>query len=179
MNGRIPWRVQTDSVPHFAQSLNDGFRLFNFAKLKPSFVKYYDMPTGFWQYWDMFAPNPANIDFYGDAEVIYRDGTKRIWTYPRMYTSGIFQKYFTERFRKYYERAHDDAYSYVWPSFAQRVALLSTSDLKNPVVEVRLWRHWLEIVPPGQHQPTEYSSSKYFTYSVNQAELQRDLRGEE
>ena len=179
LNGRIPWKVQTDSIPHLAQSLNDGFRLFNATKLKPSFVKYYDMPTGLWQYWDMFAPNPANIDYYGDAEVTYQDGTKRIWTYPRMYTSGIFQKYFTERFRKYYERANSDGYSYVWAAFAQRVALLSTADPKNPAVEVRLRRHWLEIVPPGKPQPTEYNSHEYFTYPVDEVKLQHDLQGEE
>jgi hypothetical protein len=179
MNGRITWKLQKDSFPHLAQSLNDGFRLLNKTYLRPSLVKYYDMPTGVWQYWDMFAPNPSDIDWYGDAEVIYRDGTKRIYTYPRMYTSGIVQKYFMERFRKFYERAHDDAYSYAWPAFAQRVALLATSDPKNPAVEVRLRRHWLQIEPPGKPQPTEYKSAEYFRYPVDDARLQRDLRGGE
>ena len=75
-------------------------------------VKYYLIPTGFWQYWDMFAPNPANIDFYCDAEVTYADGSHRTYTYPRMYKLGIIQKYGMERFRKYYERARDDSYQY-------------------------------------------------------------------
>ena|SRR5579862_2526700 len=177
MNGRIAWKLQTDSAPHFLQSLNDGFRVFNRAKLRPSFIKYYDMPTGVWQYWDMFAPNPSDIDWYGDAEVIYRDGTKRIYTYPRMYTYGIIQKYFMERFRKYYERAHAEEYSYAWPAFAQRVALLSTTDPNNPPVEVRLRRHWLQIEPPGEPQPSEYNSAEYFRYPVDEAKLQRDLQG--
>ena len=179
MNGRIPWRVQTDSFPHFAQSINDGVRLLNKNRLRTSFIKYYDMPTGVWQYWDMFAPNPADIDWYGDAEVIYRDGTKRIYNYPRMYNYGIVQKYFMERFRKYYERAHDEQYGYAWPAFAQRVALLSTTDPKNPVVEVHLRKHWLVIQPPGKPQPTEYKSEEYFRYPVDNVKLQRDLAGGE
>lgn len=176
MSGRIAWRVQTDSVPHFSQSLNDGLRLFNTSYIKPSFIKYYVMPTGLWQYWDMFAPNPSNIDWYCDADVVYRDGTRKTYEYPRMYTLGIVPKYFSERFRKFYERAHDDSYSWTWPAFAQRVALLSTTNPDNPPIEVFLRRHWLEIQPPGVPQPETYSSYVYFHYVVDQPKLERDLR---
>ena len=30
--------------------------------------------TGLWQYWDMFAPDPSNLDVWFDALVTYRDG---------------------------------------------------------------------------------------------------------
>ncbi|HLK15288.1 MAG TPA: hypothetical protein VKT78_10820 [Fimbriimonadaceae bacterium] len=178
-NGRQQWKLQTGSFQEFTKSLNDGVRVLNQTRLRTSLIKYYDMPTGLWQYWDMFAPNPANIDWYGDAEVIYKDGSRKIYQYPRMFDLGIGQKYFMERFRKFYERAHDDANAYVWPAFAQRVALLSTTDPNNPVVEVHLRRHWLEIMPPDKPQPTDYKSYEYFRYPVDNAKLQRDLRGEE
>ncbi len=173
LNG-AQWKLRTDSLPAFTQSLNDGFRVFTNNKLKTTVVKYYLIPSGFWQYWDMFAPNPANVDFYCDADVIYSDGTHRIYTYPRMYKLGLVQKYAMERFRKYYERARDDSYQYVWHDFAQRIALLSTTNIDNPPVEVRLSRHWNEVQPPGQPQSTTYQSYEYIRYSVNQTKLRHD-----
>lgn len=176
-DGLLKWRLETSGIHPFMQSLNQGFRTFTYWQLKPSIIKAYVLPTGFWQYWDMFAPNPANIDFYGDAVVKYADGTQRVYTYPRMYKMGIFQKYMMERFRKYYERANSDDYKYLWASFAQRIAYLATTDPNNLPVEVDLRRHWLEIMPPGQPQPKEYSSYQYLEWSVNQDKLRHDLAG--
>ncbi|MGV3615984.1 MAG: hypothetical protein ACO1SV_11675 [Fimbriimonas sp.] len=126
--------------------------------------------TGTWQYWDMFSPNPSRTDIWVDAEVIYRDGTRKPYQYPRIYLLPIPSKYANERFRKFYERVNEDKYSYLWPQFAQRIAYLN-DDPKNPPVTIRLTRHWLDISPPGKPQPTEYNSKMYFEYAVDQAKL--------
>jgi hypothetical protein len=126
--------------------------------------------TGSWQYWDMFSPNPSQIDIWADAEVIYRDGTRKRYQYPRIFLLPIPSKYPNERFRKFYERVNEDRYSYLWPQFALRIAYLN-DDPKNPPVKVRLTRHWLNIAPPGKPQPKEYNHYMYFEYWVNQAKL--------
>ncbi len=133
-----------------------------------SLVRSYLFVTGTWQYWDMFAPNPASMDWYCTAEVEYKDGTKRTVEYPRMFKLGIGEKYVKERFRKFFERAHDDGKPILWPSFGQAMARRATTDPKNPPVVVRLRRHWLQIEPPGKPQPTEYNSYEYYAYVVDQ-----------
>jgi hypothetical protein len=157
-------------------ALGDRLLVFNQLHLKPSPVKYYLMPTGFWQYWDMFSPNPASIDFYGTAEVVFRDGTVRPYQYPRMFLLPLHTKYLKERYRKFYERAHLEANSYLWPTFAQRVALLHFEDPENPPVTVRLTRHWLQVSPPGEPQPTEYREHMYYSHEVDLEQLREAVR---
>jgi hypothetical protein len=57
------------------------------------------------------------------------------------------------------------------------VALDSYSNPNNPPVRVVLTRHWLTVAPPGAPQQQEYNSYNYFTYTVDQARLQKDAAG--
>src|SRR5882762_5427021 len=47
-------------------------------------TKYYLLSTGLWQYWDMFSPNPSNLDIWWDSIVTYRSGKEAVVPYPRM-----------------------------------------------------------------------------------------------
>ena len=134
-------------------------------------VRDYCTFTGFWQYWDMFSPNPAQIDYWGDADVIYRDGSVRHYKYPRMFDLSIPAKYPMERYRKYFERAHSEDYRFLWPVFAQRIALECDDNPQNPPVLVKLRRHWLQIVTPGRIQPTAYNEYEYYQHHVDQRAL--------
>ncbi len=131
--------------------------------------------TGFWQYWDMFAPNPAQTDQYGDADVIYRDGSVKHYGYPRMFTLPIGERYLKERYRKFYERSGKSEYKYFWPPFALRIALLNDNP-NNPPVAVKLYHHWRDVAGPGLPQRESYKSEMYFEYAVDLHELER-LRG--
>jgi hypothetical protein len=137
----------------------------------------YLFTTGFWQYWDMFAPDPSNTDIWGDAEIVFRDGSVKRYQYPRIYLEPIPSKIPLERFRKFYERANNDNFRYLWPQFALRIAYLH-DDRANPPVEVRLRRHWFKIAPPGQPQPKQYNSFVYFVYAVDPKQLDQMRRGE-
>lgn len=136
----------------------------------------YMSSTGLWQYWDMFSPNPAQVDYWLDAEVEFADGSKKIHQYPRIKDLSLTQKYIKERYRKYTERsANDDPSSRRrFPAFAQRIALEAAHDPKNLPVEVRLRRHWRRILPPGQQTPEGYQTATYFEYVVDQAKLRGD-----
>lgn len=133
-------------------------------------VQAYLFILGWWQYWDMFAPNPSSMDIWADAEVIYKDGTRRHYQYPRIYLLPIPSKYPNERFRKFYERVNEDKYAFLWPQFALRIAYLNDNP-QNPPVRVRLTRHWLMIAPPGAPQQKEYSHYMYYDYVVDQRKL--------
>lgn len=140
-------------------------------------VRYFMFSSGLWQYWDMFAPNPANLDLWWDSVVTFQSGKKLVVEYPRMKTMSIWQKYFKERYRKYLERMNTDSTdSYKRPAFAQRMALLSYKDPSDPPVRVQLRRHWRTM--EGMHSPVpkEYKEFILFDYVVDQEKLQRDSR---
>lgn len=139
---------------------------------KRSNLHYYLTSTGFWQYWDMFAPNPSDTDLWGTATVTYKDGATKLYAYPRIYDLPIPRKYLMERYRKFFERASNDGFKYLWIPFAKRVALLNRQ-AGNPVVKVELTRHWMVLPGPGKPMPTDYQTYTYFTYEVPPSE-QRD-----
>lgn len=170
-----PTAVASGKVPPRG---SDWLLLMNARYLRPMKpLQAYLLTTGFWQFWDMFAPNPADTDFYGDAVVVYRDGTQARYQYPRMYLLPIDQKYQKERYRKFYERAHLESNTYLWPRFAQRIAFLMTKSLANPPVTVRLSRHWLPIAAPGKKQQATYNSYQYYEYAVDEDLLKKEYQG--
>lgn len=137
-------------------------------------VKQYMLSTGFWQYWDMFAPNPANVDFWLDTVVTYEDGTERVVPYPRMKTMSIPEKFFNERFRKFTERVNPDEFAWKWPTFAQRMALIAYTDPANPPKIVVLRRHFMVFPHMSQPKPTEYTTYAFFSHVVDQERLRKD-----
>ncbi len=134
----------------------------------------YLLRTGLWQYWDMFAPNPADTDVYLEAKITYKDGTTAIQPYPRMFTKPIYEKYFKERFRKFTERLHPDSYAWKWPTFAQRMALDAYHDKNNPPLNVVLIRHWKQLQPMTEPQWTNYRVNEFYEYKVDLKRLQED-----
>lgn len=131
--------------------------------------------TGIWQYWDMFAPNPANVDFWWDAIVTYQSGKIEVVPYPRMKALPLFEKYFKERYRKYLERMNNDKEdSWKRPVFAQRMALLAFKDPKDPPVKVQLRRHWKEMKSMDTPVPEKYNEYVLFSYIIDQNKLRQD-----
>ncbi len=153
---------------------SDYILTFNQTWLKDSPIQWYMLSTGFWQYWDMFAPNPADTDRWCDAEITYRDGAKTRYTYPRMIELSYTERYFKERYRKFYERAGAEENAFLWPAFAQRIALVNFKNPENPPVQVLLRRHWRHVMPPGRPQPEAYDWYDYFQYVVDQPRLFQD-----
>jgi len=151
----------------------DNLLAFNDRHLKTSPVRLYVLPTGVWQYWDMFAPNPSNTDFYGDAVLTYEDGTTEVLPLPRMKDLDIATKIPAERFRKFFERAHLESNSRVWRDFARAVAVKAANEKGRDPVIVQLRRHFRKIEPPGVPQPIPYNEYTFYTYNVEPDFLSR------
>lgn len=134
-------------------------------------IQYFLLCTGFWQSWDMFSPNPSNLNIWADEVVTYRDGSVKVHQYPRMQILSLGEKYLKERYRKFFERANGDDYSYLWPIFAQRIALECYQDPNNPPVQVELRRHFYHVQPPDKKTVETYKEFKYYTYEVDQKKL--------
>lgn len=151
---------------------NEVILVANFKSLKLNpVVRAYVFHTGTWQYWDMFAPNPASVDIWGDAEVLRQDGTMERYQYPRMYLLPIPNKYVLERYRKFYERANMRDYEAFWPQFALVVARKMDTDPKNRPVRVKLYRHAQGVPKIGAPKPTAYTNEFYFERIIRPEDL--------
>jgi hypothetical protein len=146
-------------------------------------VQAYTFGTGFWQYWDMFSPDPVWFDQYCTATIIYKSGKIRDYQYPRMYPLSIPQKFLQERYRKFYERAHDfygnipNPRGYVAQRFAQRIALINDPNPNDQPTEVKLYMHQWNVPAPGQPLKLDYGKTLYFDYVVDQDLLAKDKAG--
>jgi hypothetical protein len=166
----------------------DWLPYYNDKYVRVSPAQQYILALGLWQSWDMFAPNPTHKDVWCDAVIKHRSGRESVYRYPRVYDQGYFGKYAKERYRKYYERAHLNMYSWMWEPFAQHIARLSNSDPGDPPVEVLLRRHiiliprpvtareyfeglkegkWLSDAPPVP----DFEVQPYFSYKVKEQDL--------
>ena len=157
--------------------------LYNQEYVKASPVRYYLFWTGFWQYWNMFSPNPANVDTWLDAVVTYQDGTEMVFKYPRMHDLSLTERYFKERFRKFVENTHGDMYSYKWPAIAQSIAYQSYKGDGNMPVKVVLRRHFKVIAPlkgfdpPKDYVEPGYNTYPFFAYMVDTAKIEKEVHG--
>jgi hypothetical protein len=56
------------------------------------FYRYYVLPTGMWQWWAIFAPEPVRDTFVLDAEIIDAKGMRHIHEFPRLADLPWWQK---------------------------------------------------------------------------------------
>ena len=138
-------------------------------------IRPYIIWSGLFRAWDMFAPDPAKVNSYVDAEVTFRDGTRQMWQLPRMNEIGLIDRYFKERYRKYgTEYLRMDSHAALWPDAARYIARLYRNP-GNPPVVVRLIREWSEIPAPardGIYRPGPWGKYAYYSYLVQPGDLQ-------
>ncbi len=128
--------------------------------------RYYLQVTGFWQYWDMFAPNPSNTDSWLTAEIEYADGQVVPVEYPRIKHMPIPQKYVNERYRKFTERLHPIDQSYKWAQFAYRMAYLNPRADGAVPTKVRLFKHF-RIYPKAFQKEPVAQDEQFFELIVD------------
>lgn len=177
-HGTAKLGIKTSS-PHafiqsFSETVTEGTLYFNWKYLKSSPLVYYPGTTGFWQYWDMFSPNPASVDLYLEADITYQDGSKSRYKFPRMHDLSIPVKYFKERYRKFFENANQDAQSYIRPYVAQRIALECFKDPLNPPTHVTLIRFFDTVEPPNKPADLTYTEVRFYDYDVDISKLRSD-----
>jgi hypothetical protein len=56
------------------------------------FYKYYVLPTGMWQWWAIFAPDPVRDTIMLDAEIVDAKGMRHIYEFPRLAELPWWQK---------------------------------------------------------------------------------------
>ena len=114
--------------------------------LIPPFIGYLNF-TGTWQGWSVFE-HPRTYNEYVTALVKYKDGSEKIWEFPRMEKMGIVEKMFKEGYRRWGNDCVSDVNdSFLWPDATRYVARVNRIP-NNPPVSVSIIRHWTWIDPP-------------------------------
>jgi hypothetical protein len=131
----------------------------------------YVIPAGVWQSWDMFCPDPSNLNMYVTINVYHSDGSMWEYTMPRMDRLGIAERYEQERFRKYVENIHLDDKSLFWPDLARWVARQDVKLNHKTPVRMQFYRFWW-FVPPMPPDPfvtpqPDWHSFKFYETRIN------------
>jgi hypothetical protein len=147
----------------------------NLAPLRfgKNFIRPYFLWSGLFQSWDMFAPIPASANSYVEATIIYKDGTRKTWTFPRMEELSRKDRYIEERYRKFEENVQNSANDAMWPDVARRIARANNSPDK-PVKTILLIQKWSPIVAgaDGSYEPQPWEQHVLFGYGVRPEDLQ-------
>jgi hypothetical protein len=109
-------------------------------------VRPYFLWAGLFQTWDMFSPMPWPSNSYVEAVIIYKDGSRKTWSFPRMEQLSLTQRSFKERYRKFSEVLQIEDNDALWPDVARRIARLNSTP-SNPAKTVVLVRKWSLIIP--------------------------------
>jgi hypothetical protein len=137
-----------------------------------SFVRPYFLWAGLFQSWDMFAPVPKGANTYIEAELNYRDGSRKIWTYPRMERMGLTETLFKERYRKFADNLQRDDLDDLLPDAARYIARLNSSP-GNPVKTVILIQRYSFMVRHSDrtYVPEPWQSHILLGYGVRPEDL--------
>jgi hypothetical protein len=136
-------------------------------------IRPYFLWSGLFQSWDTFAPTPLLANSYVEAIVVYRDGSKKTWSFPRMEQLSLGDRYFEERYRKFSENLQSDANDALWPDVARKIARLN-SPPSNPATTVILIEKWSPIVfrADGSYIPASWDQHVLYGYGVKPEDLQ-------
>jgi hypothetical protein len=135
-------------------------------------VKPYFVWSGLFQSWDMFAPTPKAANTQVEAVVVYKDGSRKTWAFPRMEQLGLTERYYKERYRKYEENLHREEVDALLPDAARYIARLNSTP-EAPVKTVMLIYKWSFITPraDGSYVPEPWEQHILLGYGVRPEDL--------
>jgi hypothetical protein len=131
--------------------------------------------SGLWQSWNVFAPVPKTWNIYLTGDVVYQDGSRTIWQFPRLEKLDYLTRMQKQPYRKWaHEGLVDVANSITWPDAARFIARQTARPGKQPQM-VSLVKHWAYIPPPevglGKPSPEPNKSYVFYKYIVSAGDL--------
>jgi hypothetical protein len=120
----------------------------------------------------MFAPVPKGTNSYIETILIYKDGSRATWTYPRMDKITLTQKLFKERYRKFADYLEGDEFGDLLQDAARHIARLNSKP-GNPVKTVILIERFSFILPraDGAYVPGPWDTHVLLGYGVRPEDL--------
>jgi hypothetical protein len=120
----------------------------------------------------MFSPLPKSANTYVEANIIYKDGSRTTWTFPRMEQLSLTERSFKERYRKFAEILPLEQNDALLPDVARRIARLNSTP-SHPARTVMLVQKWSFIVPrdDGPYVPEPWNQHVLYGYGVKPEDL--------
>jgi hypothetical protein len=140
--------------------------------LGKNLVRPYFLWSGLFQSWDMFAPIPKGANTYIEAIVVYKDGSRNSWMFPRMEHLGLTEKVFEERYRKFADSLVRDDNDALLSDAARYIARMKSTPA-HQVTTVILVHKWSFIVsrPDGSYVPEPWEQHVLLGYGVRPEDL--------
>jgi hypothetical protein len=111
--------------------------------------RYYVLPTGMWQWWAIFAPDPVRDTIVMDAEVIDAKGMRHIYEFPRIADLPWFQKMARYRQPKFTGNMANQEYLVARKFTARYAAWKLDLDPTAFPLSVSLYYQVKDTPPPG------------------------------
>lgn len=151
----VSWRIKKVAISAFLLIHLAALVVWNIpfcairARLAPKFAKYM-LPTGQWQNWTMFAPDPMRHAFMLQALAVDKNGIMYEFAFPRMADFSVWQGIPRVRHSKYPTYLVLDEYASHREMTARHV--VRTLGLPPEVFPVDVELQYLvkEAPPPGQ-----------------------------
>ena len=134
------------------------------AKVFSQFI----LTVGLDQNWSLFSPTLRNINMHNVAMVTFRDGSVKLYEWPRMDRSNRLEQWRNEKYRKMFiDCIPWPTYSDMYPSVARFVARANANP-NNPPEKVSLGYFWNFIPQPEQAVSQENLpyQTKYYCYYI-------------
>jgi hypothetical protein len=114
-------------------------------------VQPYIVWAGVSQTWDMFAPNPKDVNRFLKAVVITEHRHPYVYSFPRMELLSLPERYQKERYRKFEDFISQPQFAPLLPDVAVHIARLydSPSDRSDRVMIIK---YELRIDPSDEYQ---------------------------
>lgn len=125
-----------------------------------------------WHAWDMFAPDPRNIDVCVEVAFTDRDGTHDRLMLTDMVAMGYYERWQKDRWRKFFnDNLRLDTQAGLWQPFAEYAVRRLREDGFDPVsIElVRWWRPCEWPVDPGlraDRRAAPFASHRFHTWRL-------------
>lgn len=123
------------------------------------------------QTWSLFSPDLRKINYYNIASITFKDGSVKLYEWPRMDRATLLQQLSNEKYRKMFiDCIPWPDYAVFLPSVARFLARANANPA-NPPVLIALSYFWSSI-PPPEHwvnrdqlpQPNKFHT--YYIYRV-------------
>ncbi len=136
------------------------------------------------QHWSLFSPDVRHIIYHETALVTFKDGSMKLYEFPRMEKLNHWEKFKHEKLRKLFGDCIPwPDYKVFLPSVTQYLAF-SNTNTNNPPAIVTMIFNYSENPPPDPAKwnwrdklPFHSDKSVTFVYSVRELDLLRKASG--
>jgi hypothetical protein len=134
--------------------------------------------TGIAQSWELFCPEPREINFHETAIINFQDGTAKIYEFPRMQKMDYVERFRHEKLRKmFYDCMPWPSFAQFLPDFAKFIARANANPNNEPVL-ITFVHHTRPMPAPDPTHwvkrddlPEHIIQTPYFIYKVQPEDL--------